>query len=264
MRLPSTIIQPTLDAVSRAVLLCAVALLLLRLPSLVQPMGADQGAVRLRRRADPATAACRIATPGIRSRRRSTSSTPGCGPCGRATPPSPPPISPPPALVALLLARLGATLGPAAAGHAAALLFLLLSNPALTRLGGIRLRSQCETFIAVAVAGALLLLLRGRKAPSAAAVVSAGVLFGLAFTLKYNAAVFAVAGLAAAWLMQRLTVGLVLRLAAGFARPGRGACLRCSRSAAALRPSVRRDDPLQPAVLGGNLRRAADILPRTC
>ncbi len=47
---------------------------------------------------------------------------------------------------------------PAAA--TAALLFLLLSNPAFTRLGGIRLRAQCETFIAVAVAGAFLLLAR--------------------------------------------------------------------------------------------------------
>jgi len=204
---------------SRAVLLCAVALLLLlRLPSLVQPMGADQslyayvgdrvldGGLPYRDAWDQKPPAIHFLYAGLRA------VWPGDAAVAAADLVAA-------GLVALLLARLGATLGPAAAGHAAALLFLLLSNPALTRLGGIRLRSQCETFIAVAVAGALLLLLRGRKGPSAAAVVSAGVLFGLAFTLKYNAAVFAVAGLGAAWLMHRLTVGLVLRLAAGFLVP---------------------------------------------
>ena len=77
-----------------------------------------------------------------------------------------------------------------------ALLFLLLSNPAFTRLGGIRLRAQCETFIAVAVAGAFLLL-RDRAAARANAwtAVGAGALFGLAFVFKYNAGIYLAAGL---------------------------------------------------------------------
>ena len=48
------------------------SLIVLRLPSLVQPMGADQGCT-LRRRAHPRAAGCPIATRGIRSRRPSTS-----------------------------------------------------------------------------------------------------------------------------------------------------------------------------------------------
>ena len=60
---------------SRLLLALACALLLVRLPSLVQPMGADQGLYayvgeRILR------ATCRIATPGIRSRQRSTTPTP--------------------------------------------------------------------------------------------------------------------------------------------------------------------------------------------
>ena len=54
-----------------------------------------------------------------------------------------------------LLSRLGRARRTRRGGPASALLFLLLSNPALTRLGGVRLRSQGETFIALAVTAAL-------------------------------------------------------------------------------------------------------------
>ena len=70
-------------------------------------------------------------------------------------------------------------------------MFLLLSNPAFTRVAGIRLRSQCETFIAVAVTAAFVLLLgqgkllarKGTERRSGA-MLGAGVLFGLAFAFS--------------------------------------------------------------------------------
>ena len=88
------------------------------------------------------------------------------------------------AAVAWLLYRLGTAIGSPAGGGTAALLFLLLSNPAFTRLGGIRLRAQCETFIAVAVAGAFLLLADRRSRANGWTAVGAGALFGLAFVFK--------------------------------------------------------------------------------
>ena len=57
-------------------------------------------------------------------------------------------------VVAWLLVLLGRRTFGTGAGIAAACLFLLLGNPALQRLGGVRVRAQCETFIAVAVAAA--------------------------------------------------------------------------------------------------------------
>lgn len=203
---------------SRLVLLLAAALLLLRLPSLVQPMGADQslyayvgdrvlaGGLPYRDAWDQKPPAIHFIYAGLRA------VWPGDAAVAAADLAAA-------GLAAWLLARLGAALGPAAAGQASALLFLLLSNPALTRLGGIRLRSQCETFIAVAVAAALVLLVRHRKGPGPLQVFTAGILFGLAFTLKYNAAIFAVAGVAALWLIGRLKVGDVVRLGAGFLIP---------------------------------------------
>jgi hypothetical protein len=122
------------------------------------------------------------------------------------------------AAVGWLLYRLGGAIGPSGAGAAAALIFLLLSNPSLTRLSGIRLRSQCETFIAVLVAGAFFLLARRRRdGPSPLPIVGAGLLLGLAFTFKYNAAVFALAGVAVMWLAHRPSIGDLARLIAGFA-----------------------------------------------
>jgi hypothetical protein len=196
----------------------ALALLALRLPSLVQPMGADQslyayvgerirgGGLPYRDAWDQKPPAIHFLYAGLRTIWPGDAAVPAADLAAAA-------------IVAFLLYRLGNTLGPAGAGAAASLLFLLLSNPAFTRVGGVRLRSQCETFIAVAVAAAFYALLRGRKGPTTLAAVSAGALFGAAFMLKYNAAPFAAAGVAALWLAGRLSGGTLVRLSAGFLVP---------------------------------------------
>ena len=203
---------------TRLFLALAGALLIVRLPSLVQPMGADQGlyayigdrilagelpyrdawdqkppaihytyaAMRLVRPGDAAVAAADIAAA---------------------------------AAVAWLLLKLGTLSASRGAGAASALLFLFLSNPSFTRLGGIRLRAQCETFIAAAIAGAFLLLAQRREGARPAAAIGAGILFGLAFTYKYNAGIYAAAGIAALWLWGRLSLSDVVRVALGFCAP---------------------------------------------
>jgi hypothetical protein len=198
--------------------LVAAALLALRLPSLVQPMGADQslyayvgeriraGGVPYRDAWDQKPPAIHFLYAGMRTVWASDGVVAAADLAAAAT-------------VALLLWRLGSVAGPAGTGAAAALIFLFLSNPAFTRIGGIRLRSQCETFIAVAVTAAFVLLMRKVKRPDTMVMLAAGMLFGLAFTLKYNAAVFAVAGVAALWLGGRFTLGDVLKMSVGFVLP---------------------------------------------
>jgi hypothetical protein len=107
------------------------------------------------------------------------------------------------AAVALLLVVLGRRLSATpAAGYLAATLFLLLGNPALNRLGGVRVRGQCEVFIGLAVAGAVLCLhhaLFDRKEAGGANrswLLAAGALLGVAALYKYNAAAYLVAALA--------------------------------------------------------------------
>jgi hypothetical protein len=114
------------------------------------------------------------------------------------------------AMVALALVAIGRRLGPPGAGHAAAIAFLLLGNPAFTRLGGIRVRSQGETFIALAVALAVLAAIRWRQdAPARGRsgqhgppawfwLALAGALVGVAAAFKYNALVYGLPVLAAA------------------------------------------------------------------
>jgi hypothetical protein len=90
------------------------------------------------------------------------------------------------------------------AGFTAALLFLALGNPVFSRLGGMWLRAQCETFIAILIAGAMLALHAATHAVSTsrgrgwALRLAAGLLVGLATAFKYNAAVYGLAALAAA------------------------------------------------------------------
>jgi hypothetical protein len=203
---------------ARLILAVAVALLALRLPSLVQPMGADQalyayvgeriraGGLPYRDAWDQKPPAIHFVYAGLRTLWPRDAAVPAADLAAAAA-------------VAWLLYRLGGLAGPAGTGAASALLFLLLSNPAFTRVAGIRLRAQCETFIAVAVTAALVLLLRKGKRPGSGVMIGAGVLFGLAFAFKYNAAVFAVAGVATLWLRGRLTVGDLMRMSAGFAVP---------------------------------------------
>jgi hypothetical protein len=106
--------------------------------------------------------------------------------------------------VALLLVPLGRRItGRAGAGEAAALLFLLLGDPSFQRLGGLWVRGQAETFIALVVTGAMLAAFaaaaaateRGREPRAFAWSVTAGALFGAAFVYKYNAGVFLLPGL---------------------------------------------------------------------
>ena len=118
-------------------------------------------------------------------------------------------------LVAALLAMLGTTLAGVTVGRVAALLFLFLSDPGFQRLAGVSVRAQCETFIAAAITGAFVLLLRG--SPTARKTAGAGVLLGLAFAFKYNAAAYGGALVLALGLVGRLTIRQLALLAGGSA-----------------------------------------------
>ena len=121
--------------------------------------------------------------------------------------------------VAGLFYLLGAALAGRAVGTTSALLFLLLSNPAFTRVGGVRLRAQAETFIALAVTAGFLFLLRDRDRQRRSPVFAAGVMLGIAFVFKYNTAVYGAAMVAVMWLWKRLSVGSLVTLAVGFSVP---------------------------------------------
>jgi hypothetical protein len=213
-------------------LVLAVALLALRLPSLVQPMGADQalyayvgdriraGGLPYRDAWDQKPPAIHFLYAGLRSLWASDGVVPAADLAAAA-------------VIGWLLYKLGGLAGTPGTGAASALIFLLLSNPAFTRVGGIRLRSQCETFIALAVTAAFLLLMqhggvlkkkgqspaRAGTRRGSAVLIGGGALFGLAFAFKYNAALFAVAGVAALWLCRRLTFRELASVAAGFSLP---------------------------------------------
>ena len=123
-------------------------------------------------------------------------------------------------LLVFLGRRLAGTRGP---GEVAALLFLLFGNPSFLRLSGIWVRAQCETFIGLLAVAALLLIAYGipRKSeypwPRPAWLFGAGLLLGLAFLFKYNA----IAYLAAAAVTSVLLVpqGADRRDAAAFIGP---------------------------------------------
>jgi hypothetical protein len=75
-------------------------------------------------------------------------------------------------------------------GCAAAAAFLLFGNPALVqRLGGVFVRAQSETFVALAISGALAVL--ASRTRTTRHLVGTGVLLGVAFWLKPNAAAYA-------------------------------------------------------------------------
>jgi len=199
---------------NRVLLALACVLLAVRLPSLVQPMGADEGLY--------AYVGDRILAGGLPYRDAWDQKPPAIHftyaimravlPRDAAVPAADLLIA---ALVAVLLWRLGgATVGPWSAA-----LFLLLSNPAFARLGGVAVRAQCETFIAAAVTGAFLCLRRERPTPSSAAIFAAGALFGLAFTFKYNAAAYVLAGVFVMWLRHIANLRSIALLSAGFAVP---------------------------------------------
>jgi len=92
--------------------------------------------------------------------------------------------------VAALLWTIGTRLCGPLAGGLSALLFLFLSDPSLARYAGVRVRAQGETFIALAVTGAVALAVGARGAASARRLIGIGLLIGVAFAIKYNAGLY--------------------------------------------------------------------------
>ena len=186
----------------RLFLALACALLIVRLPSLAQPMGPDQGLYAyVGERILHGDLAYRDAwdqkPPGIHyvyAALRAVWSGDAVVPAADLAAA---------AAVAALLWRIGSGLGGPVAGGLSSLFFLLLSDPSLTRLGGVRVRAQAETFISLAVAGAVAVILdraadRAKGAERAAPerpgralrLAAAGLLLGAAFALKYNAGLY--------------------------------------------------------------------------
>ena len=204
--------------INRVLLALACVLLVVRLPSLAQPMGADQGLY--------AYVGERILAGGLPYRDAWDQKPPAIHvtysvmrallPRDAAVPAADLTIA---ATVAALLWRLGGAVAGQSVGSWAAVLFLLLSNPAFARLGGVAVRAQCETFIAAAVTGAFLLLAGSRTYGGSWRPLLSGALLGLAFTFKYNAATYVLAGLFTLWLWRMLNVRTFALLAVGFAVP---------------------------------------------
>jgi len=101
------------------------------------------------------------------------------------------------AFVAWLLVVLGRRRFSESVGFGAAALFLLLGDPSLQRLSGVYVRGQCEPFIALAVTIALVLLASASRHRWHAIV--AGVALAVAVWLKYNAATYALPLALAVW-----------------------------------------------------------------
>jgi hypothetical protein len=188
---------------TRLVLLLATVLLLVRIPSLVQPMGADQGLyayigdrilagdLPYRDAWDQKPPAIHYTYAVMRGIWRSDSVVAFTDLVLAA-------------MIAVMLARLGSLLAGPAVGFGAALLYLFLSDPSFQRLAGVAIRAQCESFIALAVTGAILLLANARDNPRPMLYFLAGVLFGGAIAFKYNAAAYLGAAMIALWAWQRL------------------------------------------------------------
>jgi hypothetical protein len=177
------------------VLLCAV-----RLPSLVQPAGGDQGLyvyaaqrilagdVMYRDMWDqkpPAIAFLYAAVSLVTSRE---AIVPGADLAAAIA-------------VAGLLVVLGRRSFSPSVGFGAAAIFLLLGDPYLLRLSGIYVRGQCEPFIALAVTASLALLARRER--NSAALLAAGVLLAIAFWVKYNALAYGLPAAVATLLWRR-------------------------------------------------------------
>ena len=181
--------------------LLLAGLIAIRIPSLVQPAGGDQalyayvgqrilaGEVPYRDAWDQKPPAVHLAYAALIALWPHESVVPGADLIVAAA-------------TALSLVALGRRFSPyPGAGLTAAALFLLLANPAFGRLGGVRVRAQCEVFIALAVAAALIAVwqatdrsagLTPRLHTRRGWLLTAGALVGLAALFKYNAAVYAV------------------------------------------------------------------------
>jgi hypothetical protein len=175
---------------TRLLLAVTAALLIVRLPSLVQPMGPDQalyayvgerilhGDLAYRDAWDQKPPGVHYVYAGLRALSKRDVVVPAAD-VGAAV------------ACAALLWVLGTRLAGPVAGALSAAIFLLLSDPSFARYGGMRVRAQCETFIAALVAGAVVLGIEGPGSASAGAL-GAGVLLGAVFALKYNAGLYAV------------------------------------------------------------------------
>jgi hypothetical protein len=178
-----------------------VSLLALRLPSIVQPAGGDQGLY--------AYAGQRILAGDVLYRDMWDQKPPGIAFVyalllrvwpGEAIVPGADLAAA--AAVAGLLVVLGRRRYSANVGYGAAAVFLLCGDPYLQRLGGIYVRGQCEPFVALAVTISLVLLAHpARRRPH---LVAAGIALALAFWLKYGGA-YALPVAAAAWAWGRPT-----------------------------------------------------------
>ncbi len=93
-------------------------------------------------------------------------------------------------LVAWLLVAIGRRRFTDSIGLGAAAAFLFFANPSMVyRLSGVYVRAQCETFIALAVTLAIALAAAERR--TGRHLIGIGVLLGAAFWLKYTAAPYA-------------------------------------------------------------------------
>lgn len=125
------------------------------------------------------------------------------------------------ACVAALLVLIGYRRFTPATGFGAAALFLLFGDPYLQRLAGVYVRGQCEPFIALAVAGALALL--ASRARRSWHLIAAGACLAVAVWLKYNALTYGLPAALAAWAWRPGTRDLrgvtvdILWIGAGFA-----------------------------------------------
>jgi hypothetical protein len=176
----------------------AVALLLARLPSLVQPAGGDQGIYAyvgqsILKGEVPYRDAWDQKPPGVHL---TYAAMLGLWRNDAVVATTDLVVA---ALVAILLVPLGRRLtGRPGAGEAAAIVFLLLGDPSFQRLGGLWVRGQAETFIALTVTAAMLAAFaaadagseRGRERAAFGWSVAAGMLCGAAFVYKYNAGLF--------------------------------------------------------------------------
>jgi hypothetical protein len=207
---------------TRLLLALVGALLIVRLPSLVQPMGPDQGLyayvgerilhgeLAYRDAWDQKPPGIHYVYAGLRRLSSRDVVVPAADLAAAA-------------LVMGLVWIVGIRLAGPLAGDVSAVVFLLLSDPSFARQGGLRVRSQAETFIALAVTAALALTLapaRGAKggakgAKGAVRLVAAGVFLGAAFALKYNAGLYVLVVLLALVLTSGLTLLDVVWIAAG-------------------------------------------------
>jgi hypothetical protein len=204
---------------TRLVSALIAALIIVRLPSLVQPMGPDQGLYayvgeRILHGDLPYRDAFDQKPPGIHylyAGLRALSSRDVVVPAADLAAAI---------LGAALLWIVGTRIASPAAGGLSAVLFLLLSDPSFARYGGVRVRAQCETFIAVLIAGAVALVVAEtggakRGGRDTAGALGAGALLGAIFALKYNAGLYLVVVLVAMAVTRGLRLRDIVLLAIG-------------------------------------------------